>query len=55
MANKKTYKAHTPPDDDPQRWQTMQDHANNVADMAAGFAAPFGALEVYRDRSDLFA
>ena len=40
--------AHTPPDDDPKRWQSMTAHTGNVADLAAGFASAFGAEELAR-------
>jgi CRISPR-associated endonuclease/helicase Cas3 len=40
--------AHTPPDDDPNKWQSMTVHTTNVADLAACFAAPFGAEELAR-------
>ena len=41
-----TYVAHTPPKDQPEKWQTMQEHNENVAALAASFAAPFGAAEL---------
>ena len=44
----KDYFAHTPPEDDPARWQTMRDHTNEVARLAADFAAPFGAQDLAR-------
>jgi CRISPR-associated endonuclease/helicase Cas3 len=37
-----------PPDDEPGKWQSLHEHANNVAELAAGFAAPFGAAELAR-------
>ena len=44
--------AHTPPDDDPRKWQSMTAHTGNVADLAAdlaaGFASAFGAEELAR-------
>ncbi len=38
--------AHTPPDDDPKKWQSMTAHTSNVADLAARFASAFGAEEL---------
>lgn len=46
--SKPPYAAHTPPDDEPNRWQTMQEHACSVADLAACFASAFGAAELAR-------
>ena len=40
------YVAHTPPETEPNKWQSMTDHTRNVADMAAAFARPFGAEEL---------
>ncbi len=40
------YVAHTPPEDEPQKWQSMTDHAGQVAARAAEFAAAFGAQEL---------
>lgn len=40
------YIAHTPPDNDPKKWQSMEDHAGHVAARAAEFAATFGAEEL---------
>ncbi len=37
------YAAHTPPDDDPERWHDLKEHLFAVANAAAGFAASFGA------------
>jgi CRISPR-associated endonuclease/helicase Cas3 len=42
------YYAHTPPDHDPNRWQTMREHATNVAELAARFAVPFGVEKLAR-------
>jgi len=38
--------AHTPPDEEPDKWQSMHEHTNNVAQLAAAFAKPFGAEEL---------
>ncbi|MCW3058184.1 MAG: ATP-dependent helicase SrmB, partial [Capsulimonas sp.] len=46
MAN--NFVAHTPPDDDHERWQTMREHGDNVANLAASYAVPFGAKELAR-------
>ena len=47
-----SYYAHTAdlPDGtcDPSRWQLLRDHLLNVAELAAKFAAPFGASEEAR-------
>lgn len=48
MSKSSDFYAHTPPDDDPTRWQTMREHAENVATLAAQFAAVFGAQELAR-------
>ena len=46
-----TYYAHTAtksdgsPEPDKSHWQPLSDHLRNVAALAAGFAAPFGAAE----------
>ena len=40
------YYAHTPPDNEPQRWQTMRQHTEGVAEFAARFAAAFGAEDI---------
>ncbi len=40
------YVAHTPPEDDPQKWQSMTDHTARVADLAAGWADSFGAADL---------
>ena len=46
-----TFYAHTAqlpdgsPDPDESHWQPLADHLHNVAERAAGFAAPFGASE----------
>ena len=40
------YVAHTPPGDNPKKWQSMEDHAGQVAALAAEFAAAFGAEEL---------
>ncbi len=42
------YVAHTPPENEPDKWQSMTDHTHNVADMAACFAKPFDAEELAR-------
>jgi CRISPR-associated endonuclease/helicase Cas3 len=38
--------AHTPPENDPKKWQSMTEHTSNVAGLAANFAAAFGAEEL---------
>lgn len=40
-----TFYAHTLPDEPPEKWQRLEDHLWNVADLAATFAKPFGAEE----------
>ncbi len=40
---KKPLYAHTPPKDQPTKWQTMREHCENVAEKAIRFSAPFGA------------
>src|SRR5579872_1566590 len=40
--------AHTPPDHDPQSWQTMEDHTTKVAELAAQFAEAFDASALAR-------
>ncbi len=40
------YVAHTPPENDPWKWQSMQTHTTNVAALAQKFAASFGAAEL---------
>lgn len=48
------YYAHTAtkpdgsPDPDESKWQRLRDHLRNVAELAAGFAAPFGASDEVR-------
>ncbi|MGI4788291.1 MAG: CRISPR-associated helicase Cas3' [Janthinobacterium lividum] len=42
------YVAHTPPENDPKKWQSMTEHTNNVASLAESFAQPFGAMEMAR-------
>ncbi len=42
------YVAHTPPEDDPQKWQSMEDHTARVAEFAAGWAESFGAADLAR-------
>ena len=37
--------AHTPPEGDPKKWQSMTAHTGTVADLAARFASAFGAEE----------
>ena len=39
----KEYYAHTPPDNQPGKWQTMRHHVGEVARLAERFAEPFGA------------
>lgn len=43
-----SYVAHTPPDNDPHKWQSMEDHTSRVADLAAGWAKTFGAEDLAR-------
>lgn len=49
-----TYYAHAAtrsdgsPDTDESHWQPLADHLRNVAQLAAGFAAPFGAADEAR-------
>ncbi len=42
------YVAHTPPEGDPRKWQSMNDHTARVADLAAGWADSFGAADLAR-------
>lgn len=42
MGKSTRYYAHTPEDND-RPWQTLEDHLNNVACLASGFASKFGA------------
>ncbi len=42
------YVAHTPPEDDPEKWQSMVDHTAYVAALAAGWAETFGAADLAR-------
>ena len=44
--NNKPYYAHTPPKDEPTRWQTMREHNENVAEKAIAFSIPFGAQKL---------
>jgi CRISPR-associated endonuclease/helicase Cas3 len=46
MSQQTVYVAHTPPDRDLQRWQTMAEHSANVARLAEEFAKPFRADEL---------
>jgi len=39
------YYAHSLEGQPPEEWQLLKDHLNNVAEMAAEFAAPFGGGE----------
>lgn len=40
--------AHTPPQDAPERWHRLDEHLQQVADLAAGFGDAFGAAAVCR-------
>lgn len=40
--------AHSLPGRPPSDWQTLEEHSRNVAELAAGFAAPFGCSETAR-------
>ena len=40
--------AHSLPGQDKSKWQTLEDHSRNVAELAAKFAAPFGSSEAAR-------
>ncbi|MCC6729002.1 MAG: CRISPR-associated helicase Cas3' [Chthonomonadales bacterium] len=46
MSDRREYYAHTPPDAEPRRWHGLSQHAQAVADLAAGFAATFGAVDL---------
>ena len=37
--------AHSAKDQPPEKWQTLEEHSRNVAELAAQFAAPFGSSE----------
>ena len=40
--------AHSAKDQPPEKWQTLEEHSRNVAELAAQFAAPFGSSEAAR-------
>lgn len=46
--DKPKFVAHTPPDTEPEKWQSMTDHTTHVADLAASFASAFDAEELAR-------
>jgi HD superfamily phosphodiesterase len=39
------YYAHSLKDQPPETWQPLEEHLRNVAELAAGFARPFGGEE----------
>ncbi len=41
----KNYYAHSLPGRPPEKWQSLEQHLKNVAELARGFAEPFGAGE----------
>ena len=43
-----TYYAHSAENQPYARWQTLADHAHKAGEMAAAFAAAFGAQEIAR-------
>ena len=48
-----TYYAHSADNQPHARWQTLTDHAHKVGEMAAAFAAAFGAQEIARYTGEL--
>ena len=48
-----TYYAHSAENQPHARWQTLADHAHKVGEMAAAFAAAFGAQEIARYTGEL--
>ena len=48
-----TYYAHSADNQPYARWQTLADHAHKVGEMAAAFAAAFGAQEIARYTGEL--
>ena len=48
-----TYYAHSAENQPHARWQTLADHAHKVGEMAAAFAAAFGAAEIARYTGEL--
>ena len=48
-----TYYAHSADNQPYTRWQTLADHAHKVGEMAAAFAAAFGAAEIARYTGEL--
>ena len=41
----KTFYAHSKKGEPPEKWQRLEEHLENVAEMARGFAQEFGAGE----------
>lgn len=42
----KKYYAHSLPGEPPEKWQPLEEHLRNVAEMASSFAEPFGAGDI---------
>ncbi len=49
------YVAHTPPEDDPKKWQSIEDLTARAADFAANWAEAFGTAALAWQRRPLIS